>query len=245
MRRCFTLLCLVIALMFLVVPAKAEVSAGVVVWTHNTDLDVDSAVDFDGTDRTTDEKAKEWDMSGSSMLGLRVIYDLPMLVSVYGELGTAQTTVRDEDVTDPAQDLTSLGFDDGLYFAIGTQVGADFGNTDKAFWSAGVRYSSFSTDFSEDVDVTFDYDETVTTLDGKVGYKMFYSGLRFVKYDGELAETDVTELPGLTARRTELVRDGQTDLLLGVQTKGERINAFAEVSFVGTTSGIAGLSVRF
>ncbi len=243
MSRCFTLFCGVIALMFLAVPAEAGVSAGVVVWSHNTDLDVDSAMDFDGSDRTIDEKAKEWDMSGSSMLGLRVIYDLPKLVSVYGELGTAQTTVRDEDVTDPDRDLTSLGFDDGLYFAIGTQVGADFGN--KAFWSAGVRYSSFSTDFAEDVDVTFDYDETVTTLDGKVGYKMFCSGLRFVKYDGELSENDVTELPGLTQRRTDLVRDGQTDLLLGVQTKGERINAFAEVSFIGTTSGIAGLSVRF
>ena len=69
--------------------------------------------------------------------------------------------------------------------------------------------------------------------------------MRLVDLSADLDETDLTQAPGPTRRRTELERDGNLDVILGVQTSTDRIKAFAELSFVGTTGAVAGLSYRF
>ena len=136
------------------------------VWSHDTDLEVDRATDFDGSDITADEKAKDWDITGSSIIGVRLTYDMPTLFSFSGELGVARATVRDEDVD---LDLESRGLDEDLYLALGARIERDLAAKENLSWSAGVRFSTFSSDVREDVDTSHDYDETIVTIDGRVG----------------------------------------------------------------------------
>lgn len=248
MRYIFSLLAIGLVCCALPAQAGGQFSAGVVPWSHDTDLEVQNATDFDGSNNTIDEAAKDWDMQGSGM-AVRVAYEFPMRVSLYGEVGTSQTTVRDEDVTDPNLDVDSRGLDGGTYYGVGAQIQRDIGSNGKAFWSAGASFSAYSADLSEDVDTSWDYDETAVAVDGKAGWRFngvgFYGGVRFVDYNADLDETDLSQLPGETFRTTELERDGDLDFLLGFESKGEHFMGFIELAVVGTRSAKAGLSFLF
>ena len=249
MRKNLMFLCVTIAVLCWVLPAQSHAggfSVGVVVSTEDTDLAVDRATDFDGTDDTSDQASRDWDIN-SSRLGVRVNFDFENSFSVYGELGQASLTIRDRDVADPDQDLDSLGFDDGVYLALGGRFSSDDSGT--TFWSAGANYSFFSTDVNEDVDTSFDYDATVIVLDGRYGKNInnvgYYGGLRYNKYTADLDETDVTQLPGQQFRAVELERDDDFDIVVGAQSNGEKVNGFVELGFLGTFSATAGLTLRF
>ena len=251
MSKRFLLLCVAFALLCGIQPALAQdqggFSAGVVVWTHSADLAVDSATDFDGSDDTFATAARDWDLH-SSRFGVRVNYEFEGMFSLYGELGQASATVRDEDVTDPNLDLESRGFNDDMYLALGTRVGNER-NGEGRFWSAGLRYSSLSTDVSPDVDTNFDYDETILTLDGRMGTHVgsvgIYGGLRYAQYTADMDETDLTQLAGQTLRTVELNRDDDFDLLVGIRSNTEKVNGFVQLGFIGSFTANAGMTFRF
>ena len=233
-------------------PARAQsqgrVSAGVMLWRHDTNLKVERATDFDGSNITAGERAKDWDALGSGA-GVRVGYEFPKLVTLYGEAGVAQATVRDKDVADPDQNVASRGLNDGAYYAVGARVGGDFSATGNLFWAMGGTLSAVSTALDEDINTSWDYDETKVAFDGKVGTWVqrvgIYGGLRFVHSSADLNETDRTNPLGQQNRTTELGRDGAVDVLLGAQTKGSDIAGFTEIGLVGTFSANAGLTLRF
>ncbi len=241
-----------VALACWALPAHAQdqgrVSAGAVVWGHNTNLEVDLATDFDGSDETATERAKDWDAQGSGM-GIRLNYAFPKLVGLFGEVGAAQATVRDRDVQATNQDVTSRGLDTGLYFGFGGRLGTELPEDGNLFWSAGAAFSSVSTSLDEGVDRSWQYDETAFKFDGKVGRWVhsiaLYGGTRFVQYSGNLDDTDRTRIPGQQVRTVELKRDGGVDLLVGAQTKGRDISGFAELGLVGTFSATTGLAFQF
>jgi hypothetical protein len=241
-----------LALAPLVRPADARsdgrMHVGAMVWRHDTDLQVERATDYDGSDITAGQSVRAWDMTGSG-LGARLRYDFPRLLSIYGEAGASQATVRDKDVTDPAQDVTSRGLDNGVYLAAGFQVGDYFSNTGNTFWKLEGSLSSISAGLDRDVFRTWDFDETRIAADGKIGTWVrqigIYGGLRLVHSNAELRETDRTNLPGQQTRLTELGRDKAVDLLVGAQTRGPEISGFTEIGMVGTFSANAGLMIRF
>ncbi len=233
-------------------PAQAQsrgrVSVGAILWRHGTNLSVERATDFDGSNITTRERAKDWDVLGSGV-GARISYELPRVLTLYGEVGTAQATVRDKDVADPNQDVASRGLNDGAYLAVGARLGGDFGGRGDFFWSMGGALSAVSTALEQDINTSWDYDETKVTVDGKVGTWVqragFYGGLRLVRSHADLHETDRTNLPGEQTRTTELGRDEAAELLVGAQTRGQDIVGFTELGMVGTFSATAGLTLRF
>lgn len=228
--------------------SQGRLSAGAVLWRHDTNLDVERATDFDGTDDTAGQIVKDWDVLGSGA-GVRFGYDFPKLAAIYGEVGATQATVRDKDVVDPNQDVGSLGLNDGAYFAVGARIGADFSSTGNLFWAVDGMFSSLSTALDEDVNTSWDYDESRLSVGGRIGVWTkqvgFFSGVRLVTTSADLSETDVTNAPGQQTRTTELGRDGAVDILLGAQTKGSEIAGFTEVGLVGTFSVNAGLTLRF
>ena len=228
--------------------SQGRVSAGVTLWTHDTNLEVEHAADFDGSNITAQERAKDWDVLGSGA-GVQVGYEFARQVMLYGEGGITQATIRDKDVADPDQNVASQGLDDGAYFALGARVGGDFSSTGKAFWAMNATLSGVSTALDQDINTSWDYDETKVALDGKVGAWFqrvgVYGGLRFVHSSADLSETDLTNAPGQQTRTTELGRDGAIDLLVGVQTKGSDVAGFTEIGLVGTFSANAGLALRF
>ncbi len=248
MRKNFMFLCATIAVLCWVMPAQSQAgfTGGLVVSTESTDLAVDSATDFDGTDDTFDQAAKDWDIN-SSRFGVRLNYDFGGSFSVFGELGQASATVRDRDVVDPAQDLGSAGFDEGMFFGLGGRYSSDASKS--TFWSAGLLYSSFSTDVNEDVTTSFDYEQTTIAFDGRYGKNInnvgFYGGLRYVKYTACLDETDVTQLPGQQLRAVEFNRNDDFDVIVGMQSNGDKVNGFVQMGFLGTFSATAGLAFSF
>ncbi len=228
--------------------SEGRLSAGVMLWRHDTSLKVEGASDFDGSNITVGERAKDWDALGSGA-GVRVNYEFPKLVTLYGEAGAAQATVRDKDVADPDQNVASRGLNDGTYYAVGARVGGDFSAKGNMFWAMGGTLSAVSTALDQDINTSWNYDETKVAIDGKVGAWVkrvgLYGGLRFVHSRADLNETDRTNTPGQQTRTTELGRDGAVDILLGAQTKGSDIAGFTEVGLVGTFSANAGLTLRF
>jgi hypothetical protein len=225
-----------------------HLSAGAVLWTHNTDLDVESATEFDGSDDTADQMIRDWDVLGSGA-GLRVGYAFPRLAALYGEVGATQATVRDKDVVDPDQDVGSLGFNDGAYFALGAHLGGDFSSTGSYFWALDGAFRSVSTSLDEDVSTSWDYEESRFSIDGRVGIWAkqvgFFGGLRLVDASADLSETDTSNLPGEQTRNIELGRENSTDLLLGAQTRGSAISGFAELGLLGAFSASAGVTYGF
>ncbi len=246
------LLAAVVVLACWAVPAWAQsvshVSAGAVVWGHSTNLAVDRATDFDGSDNTAEERAKDWDVQGSGM-GVRFSYAFPKLVGIYGEIGAAQATVRDRDVQDPSQNVTSRGLDPGVFFGFGGRVGTEAPERGDLFWSAGVGFSSGSTNLDEGPLQSWTYDQTSFQADGRVGRWIhsiaLYGGARYVHYSGNLDETDRSRTPGQQVRTVDLKRDEGMDLLLGAQTKGHDVSGFAELGLVGTFSATTGLVFPF
>ncbi len=230
-----------------VAQSKGRVSAGPVLWRHDTDLKVERATDFDGSNNTTDQQQKDWDVLGSGA-GVRINYDLPRLLSLYGEVGVAQATVRDRDVIDPNQDIGSLGLNDRAYYTVGARLGDDFSNG-KLFWMVGGALNVLSTDLDEDINTTWDYEETNVSVDGRLGTWAnrigVYGGLRFADSSAELRETDRTNPIGQQTRTVEMGRDGSVDFLIGARTRGSDVSGFTELGLVGTFSASAGLSVAF
>ncbi len=246
-----TLLVLILAVfvagLFLPVDAMAQMNAGIVIWRHTTDVKVESAIDFDGTP-DLDMVLRDWDIRGSGA-GFRLEHRFPTLTSIYGVIGLSQVTVRDEDVTDPQLDINSRGFEDDIFFSAGALFSNDFPNNQNVFWSAGIAFNLFSADFNEDVDVTWDYEETSFAFDGAIGYRVqdvgFYTGVRVVNYSADLKETDLTELPGMQTRLIELKRDGQVDLMFGARTSTAPVMGFVELGVVGSFSATTGFSYNF
>ena len=248
--------------------AKGRFDAGVVVWTHETPMNVESATGFDGSDDTAGEQIKDWNVLGSG-IGARLNYQFPGMFSVFGEVGSAQMDVKEKDVADPNQDLETLGLNDDFYFVLGVRAGGNFNHGGRAFWSAGIASTSISANVDEDVIVSIqyvtfdgkmgvnyrnvgfsaDYDETIMTIDGKVGFKHrnvgYYAGLRFVRSSLDLEETDLTQPAGQQVRMTEFDRDGVLDLALGAKGKGENVAGFVELAVVGTRALTTGMSFRF
>lgn len=251
MRIQVLLLSVAVALACWACPAQAQgrgrMSVGAVVWGQNTKLEVDRATDFDGTDNTAEQAVKDWNVQGSGM-GFRLHYAFPKLLGIYGEVGAEQATVRDRNVLDANQGVTSRGLDTGLHFGIGANIGGKVPEQGDLFWSAGAGFSSASASLDE-VDRKWQYDETAFHLDGKVGRWVrsvaLYGGARYAHYHGSLDTTDLTRLPGQQVQNVGLKRDGGVDLLLGAQTGGQNITGFAELGLVGTLSASTGLAFQF
>lgn len=226
---------------------KGRVTAGPVLWKENTDLKVESATDFDGSNNTTDQQQRDWEVLGSGA-GMRVNYELPRLLSLYGELGMTQATVRFKDVLDPNQDVRSIGLDNGAYYTLGARLGDDFSNG-KLFWTVGAAVNAFSTSLDQDITTSWDYDETNVSVDGRLGVWAsrigVYGGLRFADSSADLKETDRSNPLGQQTRETNMGRDGSVDLLIGARTRGSDVSGFTELGFVGTFSASAGLSMAF
>jgi hypothetical protein len=233
-------------------PAEARgegrISVGAMLWRHETNLKVEHATDYDGSNITGGERLRDWDVSGSG-LGARINYEFPRLVTVYGEAGTSQATVSDKDVTDPSQQVESRGLNGGAYFAVGATIGDYLSGTGNLFWRVGGSVASISAGLDRDVNRSVDYDETRISGDLKIGTWVqqvgFYGGLRMVQSNADLRETDRTNLPGQQSRLTELARDSAVDLLVGAQTRGPEISGFTEIGMIGTFSATAGLTLRF
>lgn len=228
--------------------AHAQIEAGVMVWRHTTGLDVLHVTDFDGGDETGEEKAKDWDIKGSGM-GLRFGYRFPAIAAIFGELGAGQVTVRAEDLTDPNLDLRSHGFDEGVYAAFGGRVSNEFPQNARVFWAGGFIIRFLTTEVDEDITTTWDYDETMFSIDAKLGYWFqafgLYGGLRFADHKVNLEETDTTRLPFEQVRRIELERDSPADILLGGRIRSGPVFGFVEMGIVGTFSTATGVSVHF
>lgn len=228
--------------------SQSRLSAGAVLWRHDTNLDVERATDFDGTDDTAAQKVKDWDVLGSGA-GVRIGYAFPKLAAIYGEIGATQATVRDKDVVDPNQGVGSLGLNDGAYFALGARLGDDFSSAGNLFWAVEGVFSSTSAALDEDITTSWDYDESRLSFGGKVGVWTrqvgLFGGLRLVNSSSDLIETDVTNAPGQQTRTIELRRDSSADLLLGAQTRGRDVSGFAEMGLLGTFSATAGVTVGF
>ena len=222
-------------------------NAGPVLWRSNTDLNVERATDFDGSNNTSNQQEKNWDVLGSGA-GVRVNYDLPRLLSFYGELGVTQVTVRDKDVVDPNQDIGSLGLNNGAYYTLGARVGDDLSNG-KLFWMVGGAFNVVSTDLDENINTNWNYEETNFSVDGRLGTWVnrigVYGGLRFADSSADLRETDRTNPIGQQTRTIEMGRDGSVDFLIGARTRGADVSGFTELGLVGTFSTSAGLSVAF
>ncbi|NIM19730.1 MAG: hypothetical protein GTO51_05725 [Candidatus Latescibacteria bacterium] len=227
---------------------QAQLSTGVVIWRHDTNLEVDNAADFDGSSRTADEKIKEWDAQGSGM-GLSMTYDLPAILSIFGEVGISQMTVRDEDVVDPNRDVNTLGMDDALYLAVGMRPNGSFPNNDNLFWSVGLTFSMITSDLDEDINVTWEYKEQTLAVDGQIGYMLrglgIYGGLRFANYSGTLDETDTSNPVGQQVRSTEFDRDGKIDVMVGAMTSGGPVVGLVELGFIGAFTARTGISYKF
>lgn len=232
-------------------PAHAQsngrVSVGPTIWRHDTNLTVERATDFDGSNNTTDQQEKDWDVLGSGV-GIRVNYDLPRLLSVHGEVGITQATVQDRDVIDPDQDIGSLGLNSGAYYTLGARLSDDFADG-KHFWMVGGALNIVSTELDEDINTNWDYDETNLSVDGRLGTWVkqigAYAGLRFVSSSADLRETDRANPVGQQIRTVEMGRDGTVDVLIGARTRGPDVSGFTELGLVGTFSASAGLSVAF
>lgn len=228
--------------------SEGRVHVGAMLWRHDTNLQVERASDFDGSDITSDERAKDWDIVGSGV-GARLIYEFPRLLTLYGEAGTSQATVRDKDVTAPSQPVDSRGMTGGAYYGVGLQVSDYFSPTGSTFWKLGASLAALSTGLDENVDTSWDYDETRLAFDAKLGSWVhqvgFYGGVRMVHSNADLTESDRTNPPGFQTRTTELRRDGAVDLVLGAQTRGTEIQGFTEIGMIGTFSATAGLTMRF
>jgi hypothetical protein len=233
----------------LTLPASAQTDAGVVLWRHSTDMEVKSATDFDGSDITADGRGRNWDIKGSG-IGVRAQHRFAGLVSLYGILGASQMTIRDEDIGDPSLDVDARGFSDDPYVLLGARLGDHFPQSDKAFWSAGVTASFFSSDAQRDVDRAYHYSERTLALRGTAGYTVYglglYGGLRAVWMSADLEETNVANPFGQQLRSFDMERDGQVDFLLGMNVgTGSQINGYFELGLVGTFSAVTGLSYQF
>ena len=227
--------------------SQGRVNLGAMLWRHGTNLKVERATDFDGSNITGNERSKDWDVLGSGV-GVRLSYEFPRIVTLYGEAGTSQATVRDKDVANPNQRVDSRGLNSGAYYGLGAQIGGPISTRGNAFWSMGGMLSAVSTGLDQDVNTSLDYDETKLALDGKVGTWVqqvgVYGGLRLVHSNADLRETDRTNPPGQQIRTMELLRDGAVELLIGAQTRGPTISGFTEIGMVGTFSATAGLTLR-
>ena len=109
--------------------------------------------------------------------------------------------------------------------------------------------SVVSTGLDQNVNTSWDFDETKLAVDGKVGTWVrqvgFYGGLRMVHSNADLRETDWTNPPGQRVRTMELSRDGALELLVGAQTRSPGVSGFTEIGMAGTFSATAGLNLRF
>jgi len=252
MRQSSMLVLAAFAAAVFVLPANARsegrVSVGPVLWREDTNLQVTRATNFDGSNDTSDQQEKDWDVLGSGA-GVRVGYDFARLFSLHGEVGVTQATVRDKDVVDPNQDIGSLGLNDGVYYSVGARVGDNFSGSGNYFWRIGGALSGLSTALDEDITTSWDYDETRFSFDGRLGVWTrnvgVFGGLRFVQSSADLRETDRSNLPGFQTRKIELEREGNVDFLLGAQTRGPDVAGFAEIGIGGTFSAAAGMTVGF
>lgn len=226
--------------------SQGGLTTGITLWRNDTAVEVQSATEFDGSDDTIDQKLRDWETKGSGV-GLRVGYEFPVIVSVYGEIGLNQTTVREKDFLDPAQDVSTLGLDEGFFFSFGGRAWSTFTSESPFFWSGGISFGVLSSNLDEDINVTWSYDQTDIMLHGRVGVLWrdigFFGGLRYASLSADLEETDRTNLPGFQTRRWEFDRDSPLDMLLGAETVGGWIHGQVQVEIGGTVGASMGLSM--
>lgn len=226
----------------------AQPYVGVTMWRHDTEMKVDFATDWDGSNDTADERGKDWDLK-SSGVGVRAGYLFSDIFAVNGDLGVAQATTRSIDVSDADLDMTSRGLDEGLYFSVGASASDSFPGSEQVFWGANLSARWFSSQFDEDVTTTWELDETTLSLAGRVGYLLrgvgVYGGLRFVSDDSDIQITDMSRTPGEQRRSIGIERNGGTDLLIGAEVQGMPVSGFVEVGFLGSFGASTGLAMRY
>lgn len=230
------------------VAASAQPHVGVVMWRHDTDMTVTQATDWDGSNDTADQRARDWDFK-SSGVGLQAGYMFAEIFAVHGNLGVAQATARAIDLSDADFDMTSRGLDEGLFFDIGASASDHFPASANVFWGANLSARIFSSQFDQDVTTTWELDETTLSVDGRIGYLLnsigVYGGLRFVSNDTDVQITDVSRTPGQQTRTINFERDRGTDLLVGAEFRGAPLSGFVELGFLGSFSASTGLAVHY
>lgn len=230
------------------VMAAAQPHVGVIMWRHDTEMKVNAATNWDGSNDTADERGKDWDLK-SSGIGVRVGYMFPKIVTVHGDIGVAQATARSLDVSDVDLDMTSRGLDEGLALSVGIDASDRFPGAEHLFWGASLTASKFSSELDEDVTTTWEFDETTLSFGGRIGYAVkdlgVYGGLRFVSDDIDLQATDVSRAPGEQVRYIDLERDGGTDLVVGGEFRGMPVTGFVEFGFIGSFGATTGMAMHF
>jgi hypothetical protein len=243
----FTILTVLAAVLVVPTLAAAQLDAGVHVWRQRAELDVKSASDFDGTDETGAERARNWDAE-SAGFGVVASYKFPRILRAYGGLALAQSTVSFLDIADPARDVRTLAMDNAVHILVGLRPEGEI-PSHNLFWSAGAELTYMQSGLQEDVLQSWDYTETTISVDGRFGYRYqnlgFFTGLRLVRYDGDLQETDLGNLPALQTRQIDFAREDILDLMLGIETSGDAFAGSVELGFVGAMSARAGIVRRF
>lgn len=228
--------------------AAAQPHVGAIVWRLDADMEVDSAVDWDGSNDTADERRRDWDLK-SSGVGFRAGYSFARIFTIQGDLGVAQATARSIDISDADLDMRSRGLDEGLYFSVGADASDLFPGAEHLFWGTNLSLRTFSSEFDEDIDTTWELDQTMLSFGGRIGYRVndmgVYGGLRFVSDDTDLQITDTSRTPGLQTRSINLGRDGSTDLVVGAEFRGAPMAGFVEVGFVGSFGASTGVAMHF
>lgn len=228
--------------------AAAQPHVGVILWRHDTEMDVNNATDWDGSNDTIDERLRDWDIN-SSGVGVRVGYGFARIFTIHGDIGAAQATARSVDVFDPTLDMRSRGLDEGVYFGVGANASDRFPGAEHVFWGANFSARSYSSEFKEDFATTWELDQTTMSIGGRVGYLVrgvgLYGGLQFVSDDADFSITDLSRLPGLQNRTISLERRGGTDLMVGAEFRGAPVNGFVEVGFVGSFGASTGVAMSF
>lgn len=228
--------------------SAAQPYVGVTMWRHDTDMKVNRATDWDGSNNTAEERGKDWDLK-SSGVGAQAGYLFGEMFTLEGNIGVAQATTRSVNVSDADFDMTSRGLDEGLFLSIGASASADFPGSENMFWGASLAARTFSSEFDQDVSTKWELDETTVSIGGRVGYLVrgvgLYGGLRFVSDDSDIKVTDVSRIPGEQTRSISIERNGGTDLLVGAEVRGLPMTGFVEVGFLGSFGASTGLAMHY
>lgn len=238
--------CLVVVL-FALAPAVAvaQPQVGVVMWRHDTGLDVDHASDYGGDVVTAELRALDWETRNSGA-GARVGYTFDFL-TIRGELGVAQATLRGKNVSSPSRSVEAVGLDEGVYFGLGVEARRHLPGTDHVFWGARGDLRKLSTGLDQATGVHIDYGKTTFSAAGRAGYEFakvdVYGGLRLTGVSLDLDWTDRNRSVGSRTRTWSFNRGDITDVLVGAEVHAAPVSGFVEVGMIGTFSVTTGVSM--
>ena len=249
---------LVCALVCCALPAssRGQVSVGPVVWRQQADVELTKFLNNGVSDPTDGDFDKEWQIQGSG-IGVRLAYHVSMF-SIVGEVGLAQTGIRDEDVLDSANSVGTESLDENAYFSLGARVeGTSRGDGDM-FYSFGVMFRGISSELEKKQFVSgsddrelLEYEELGLMIDGRIGVRSgdvgLYGGFRFADPSFELKETVTDQDPPFTVTvdEWEFERESPFSVVLGVEAQSDNFTAFFELGFGGATTATASMMFKF